>query len=235
MAIESDKGKEIPRSIRVGLIGAIASGKSTLSKILVDSGEFSGVSEAYRENPFLGGFYSNPSRYSFLSQQFYLDSAVDNSSRINILSDAPLVLDPDIEMNRIFAETQHQMGWMTNIQMLKYNNRYRQYESEGKIIRPDIYIVLEAPVEILLQRIGERVAKDSREYEKCFVDDPAWQKYLAQLCENINEWLNKKWIEDKFPPIARIKTASGNIAGYGYEEVKNYLGYYQARGVFTNK
>jgi len=82
--------------MRIEICGGIASGKTTLARLLRRAG-FAPVLEEFRRNPFLGAFYANPTRYaietelSFLLQHFHAIKKAA-SSRLGAC-DFSLVLD----------------------------------------------------------------------------------------------------------------------------------------------
>ncbi len=56
---------------RIEICGGIASGKTTLAKLLGQSG-FDPILENYQANPFLGAFYSDPKTYAFETEVTFL-------------------------------------------------------------------------------------------------------------------------------------------------------------------
>lgn len=51
--------------MRIEICGGIASGKTTLAKLLEENGIGKAIYENFEKNPFWEAFYKNPSKYAF--------------------------------------------------------------------------------------------------------------------------------------------------------------------------
>jgi len=197
------------RHLRIGIMGATGSGKTTYANILRDRCGFCVPEENFPENPYLEGFYRDPVKYCFDSEKFFLEAKVEQLAKVE--DSLVGVVDPDIEMDGIFARTQRQMGWMSYNQYCAYSELY--VEAKKKVKRPDIYFAVIAPPDVVKERIKIR----GREFEKWLFEDAERLRYIDLLCKNTEEWMWKKMREPGFPPVERIRSGSYYFA-QGEEE-----------------
>lgn len=164
----------------IGMLGAIGSGKSTLSKVLSDSLDIKRIEENFPLNPFLKGFYDSPKEYSFRSQLWFLKSTVDQMMDTPELhSKKEVILDPANEMNYLFAKTHLDMGWMSKDEFEIYESLYKILRDKSGIKKPDVYIAMSAGIDLLMARILGR----GRSFEtKMLQENPG---YLVKLNSNI--------------------------------------------------
>ncbi|OGM27240.1 hypothetical protein A2692_02880, partial [Candidatus Woesebacteria bacterium RIFCSPHIGHO2_01_FULL_39_95] len=192
MAAENLELKErIDNNLRyplIGVVGPMGSGKSTLSELMVQLWNVPDYpvrkcEELYEENPFLSDFYRDPKRYSFSCQTFFLESKARQLTKIMPnLSQGSIIVDPALEMDRIFARTQASVGWMTDAELAMYENLYDLLIEERGIIDPDLYLVVNASPDVIRQRVKER----GREFElKILRDRP---DYFDNLCYQVADF-----------------------------------------------
>ncbi|MEW5756524.1 MAG: deoxynucleoside kinase [Pseudomonadota bacterium] len=147
--------------------GPIGVGKTTLARRLTESFGGELVRELADENPFLERFYRDPRTAALPTQLFFLFQRARQISALR-QSDmfAPLyVSDFMFEKDRLFA------------QLLLDEEEYKLYDQvfnglAVELIRPDLVIYLQAPVEVLQKRIAKRGIA----FERHITDD-----YLARL------------------------------------------------------
>ena len=168
-----------PRSIRVGILGTIGAGKSTLASMLGERWGVAPVTEIFGENPYLKLFYENPAAYSFLSQVWFLEKKVKQLSSIN--TETAQIVDPALEMDSIYAMAHHRSGWMTDTEWALYKQLFRTLlsKNEKSPISSDFYIIVKASPEVIQRRIASR----GREFERR-ID----AGYTTLLAECIDEW-----------------------------------------------
>lgn len=149
--------------------GPIGVGKTTLARKLADSFDCNILLEGASANPFLEKFYEKPEAYALPTQLHFL---LQRTQELNELKQSDLfnpirVADYLLEKDRIFAEI------TLNEDEL---NLYEQvYENLTVNIRqPDMVIYLQAPVEVLLDRIDKRGLKHERMIETA---------YLERICD----------------------------------------------------
>jgi len=141
--------KQAPRFIAVE--GPIGVGKTSLTKRLAESFNYELLLENAEENPFLDRFYQNPKQHALATQLFFLFQRAQQieESRQSDLFEPVRVSDFLIDKDRLFAEL--------NLEKDEYNLYHKVYQH--LVIdapKPDLVIYLQAPTEVLLQRIQKR-------------------------------------------------------------------------------
>lgn len=137
--------------------GPIGVGKTTLARRLAHSFHSDLVLEIPEENPFLSQFYRDPRRTAlptqlhFLFQRAQQIKALRQSDMFSPVQVADYLMDKD----RLFARLN-----LTSDELNLYNLVYQQLAIDALI--PDLVIYLQAPVEVLRDRIGRR----RNEYER---------------------------------------------------------------------
>ena len=141
--------KQAPRFIAVE--GPIGVGKTSLTKRLAETFNYELLLENAEENPFLDRFYQNPKQHALATQLFFLFQRAQQieESRQSDLFEPVRVSDFLIDKDRLFAEL--------NLEKDEYN-LYRKVYQHLVIDapKPDLVIYLQAPTEVLLQRIQKR-------------------------------------------------------------------------------
>lgn len=87
---------------RVEVCGGIASGKTTLAKLLEQSGGL-GSYEDFRKNPFWEMFYEDPAAYSFETEVTFLLQHY-NQAKQSCLDDGLLVMDTSLVLDLAYAD-----------------------------------------------------------------------------------------------------------------------------------
>lgn len=149
--------------------GPIGVGKTTLARRLAHSFATELLLEQAEENPFLARFYDDPRRAALQTQLFFL---FQRARQMQELRQADLfapvrVADFLIEKDRLFA------------QVTLDDDEYRLYDQVYSHLtidapRPDLVIYLQAPVDVLLNRIARR----GRNFERQL--DPDYLRRLAE-------------------------------------------------------
>jgi deoxyadenosine/deoxycytidine kinase len=158
---------DIPRYIVIE--GPIGVGKTSLAKRLAE--DFGGdlLLEGAEENPFLERFYRNPRHAALPTQLFFLFQRARQMQELR-QSDmfSPVrVGDFLLEKDRLFAQLT-----LDDDELNLYEQIYANLTLDAP--RPDLVIYLQAPVEVLL----ERVKKRGRNFER-FIET----NYLERLVE----------------------------------------------------
>ena len=140
---------QAPRFIAVE--GPIGVGKTSLTKRLAETFNYELLLENAEENPFLDRFYQNPKQHALATQLFFLFQRAQQieESRQSDLFEPVRVSDFLIDKDRLFAEL--------NLEKDEYNLYHKVYQH--LVIdapKPDLVIYLQAPTEVLLQRIQKR-------------------------------------------------------------------------------
>ncbi len=147
--------------------GPIGVGKTTLVNQLAELARSRVILEIFEENPFLADFYQDRGKYAFQTELFFLLSRFRQQQQITQQSLFAEVTLSDylFHKNLIFSGlTLEDAEWALYLDV---------YEAlSPQVVTPDLVVVLDAPLDILLARIRER----GRSYEKDFDAD-----YLEEL------------------------------------------------------
>lgn len=170
----------------IAVEGVIGAGKTTLADMLSKTIGSSIILEEFEQNPFLEEFYSDPKRYAFQTQIFFLLSRfrqVQEMRQVDLFRQK-IVSDYLFEKDRIFATLN-----LSEKEMKLYDGIARLMEKE--IPAPDLVIYLQASTKRLMENISRR----GRSYEKNM--DP---EYIAAL----NELYNKFFFHYSKAPVLVI-------------------------------
>jgi deoxyadenosine/deoxycytidine kinase len=172
----------------IAIEGVIGAGKTSLCTKL---GEMLGarvVLELFEENPFLKNFYSDPDRYAFQTQIFFLLTRYKQQRNLSQadLFHRFLVTDYIFEKDKIFA--------YLNLQ----DEELKLYETlvssiEHNIVQPDLVVYLQSSVPRLMQNIKHR----GRSFENSMAEE-----YIRDL----NEAYNYFFFRHKATPLLIVNS-----------------------------
>ncbi|MEX0740202.1 MAG: deoxynucleoside kinase [Pseudohongiella sp.] len=139
----------IPHYIAVE--GPIGVGKTSLAKRLAETFNYDIVLEKPEDNPFLERFYRNPKQHALATQLFFL---FQRSQQLQELKQDDLfepvrVADFLIDKDMLFARQN-----LDPDEFLLYQNVYQHLTIDAPV--PELVIYLQAPTQVLLQRIQKR-------------------------------------------------------------------------------
>ena len=141
----------------IAVEGPIGVGKTSLARLL--SKELNGrvVLEETESNPFLKDFYRDRRKYAFQTQIFFLLSRYQQQkelAQMELFKEA-VIADYIFAKDRIFA-------WLNlnEKELALYEQIYRLLD--GRLVKPDLVIFLQATPEVLMERIKRR----DKEYER---------------------------------------------------------------------
>lgn len=165
-AIET--GSKLPGYIVIE--GPIGVGKTTLANRLAQSFGSDLLLEGAHENPFLEKFYENPKAAALPTQLFFLLQRARQlkAMRQDDMFNPVRVADFLIEKDRLFAELT-----LDADELDLYEQVYNGLTID--VPRPDLVVYLQAPVEVLLERIQKRGLKHEHFIEAA---------YLQRLCDS---------------------------------------------------
>ncbi len=196
--------------------GSIGAGKTTLTKMIARDFDLRLVLEEFSENPFLSNFYSNPERYAFPVELFFM-------------TERHKQLQEELTQQNLF-----QSGTVADYFFLKtlLFARHTLNEEENRLFQrlfdilnagfphPDILLYLHRPVPELLKNIKKR----GRSYEQ---DMKA--SYLEQVQ---NAYLNYFKTVNEFPVVILEMEGHDFLENKeNYELIKRVLGKSYPKGV----
>ena len=168
----SEMNLQVPRFLVVE--GPIGVGKTSLVCRLAGHLGADTLLEQAEENPFLQRFYENRRQAAFPAQLYFLFQRSRQWSELqqNDLFRQYLIADFMLEKDRLFA------GINLDSEELKlYEQVYARLTMQAP--PPDLVVYLQAPVEVLMQRIEKRARQQEAKIDR---------DYLQQLCEAYNEF-----------------------------------------------
>ncbi len=145
--------------------GPIGVGKTTLARRLASSFGSNMLLEAADENPFLEKFYENPRSAALPTQLHFL---LQRTRQLKMLKQDDMfnpvrVADFLIQKDRLFAELT-----LDPDELDLYEQVYANLTLD--IQKPDLVVYLQAPVEILLERISKRGIKYEKWIEAAYLE-----------------------------------------------------------------
>ncbi|HEY4750630.1 MAG TPA: deoxynucleoside kinase [Steroidobacteraceae bacterium] len=170
--------------------GPIGVGKTSLARRLCISLSAQGIYEQSAANPFLERFYKNPRAGALPTQLYFL---LQRAQQLSALKQADLfapvrVADFLLEKDRLFARVT-----LDDAEYALYEQLYAKLDIQAP--KPDLVVYLQAPVEVLL----ERIAKRGVEYEQ-YID--------RQYLERLNEAYARLFHEFEAAPLLIVNAAS---------------------------
>ena len=141
--------KALPRYIAVE--GPIGVGKTSLTRRLAETFNYDLLLEKAEDNPFLERFYQDPRRHALSTQLFFLFQRTQQLQELRQedMFEPVRVADFLIDKDRLFAQQN-----LDQDEYELYLNVYNHLTIDAPI--PDLVIYLQAPIEVLLERIQQR-------------------------------------------------------------------------------
>ena len=170
--------------------GPIGVGKTTFVKLLAEVFQAETVLERAEENPFLSKFYGDTDKFAFQTQIFFLLTRYQQQQEIlqaelfrqNIISDYLFAKD------RIFAYLN-----LSEDELVLYEWIYQLLDQ--RVVKPDLVIYLQAPVQVLLKRIRKRALWYEKEMD---------QEYLKRVSKAYNTF----FFHYKDTPLLVVNTSN---------------------------
>ena len=175
--------------------GPIGVGKTSLVRRLGRSFGSELVLEQDSENPFLERFYRNPRAAAFQTQLYFL---FQRSRQLQDLRQADLfenvrVADYMLEKDRLFARLT-----LDDEEFALYEQVYERLALDAP--SPDLIVYLQAPVDVLLERIARRGIEYEQQIER---------RYLERLAEGYARF----FLEYDAAPVLTVNAAEIDPVG----------------------
>ena len=183
------KTPDIPHQFIV-IEGPIGVGKSTLTRRLCASLGAEAVLEQAAENPFLERFYRNPRDGALPAQLYFLFQRAQQLAALNQQDMfAPLrVADYLLEKDRLFARVT-----LDDAEFGLYEQVYTKLDVQAP--KPDLVVYLQAPVDVLVERIAKRGIRYEQQIERAYL-------------ERLNEAYARFFHEYEAAPLLIVNAAS---------------------------
>jgi deoxyadenosine/deoxycytidine kinase len=145
--------------------GTIGVGKTSLAKRLAASFNAALMLERAEDNPFLERFYRNPRAAALPAQLFFLFQRAKQleSLRQHDLFAEAHVSDYLFDKDRLFARLNLEAD-----ELDLYEQVYARLALE--VPRPDLVIYLQAPTDVLLERIAQRGIRYEQQIERAYLE-----------------------------------------------------------------
>jgi deoxyadenosine/deoxycytidine kinase len=158
--------------------GNIASGKTSLTERLGARLGWRAAFESVDDNPYLADFYADMHQWSFHLQVFFLGHRAHQHLELAHGPESAIADRSIYEDAHIFARALYHLGNLSERDYRAYRQVFDQVVSG--LPRPDLLLYLQAPVEVLMARIGQR----GRAIERGITPD-----YLSLLETFYAEWI----------------------------------------------
>ena len=172
------------------LEGPIGVGKTSLARRLCASLEAEPVLEQAAENPFLERFYRNPRDGALPAQLYFLFQRAQQLAALNQQDMfAPLrVADYLLDKDRLFARVT-----LDDAEFSLYEQVYTKLDVQAP--KPDLVVYLQAPVDVLLERIAKRGIRYEQQIDRAYL-------------ERLNEAYARFFHEYEAAPLLIVNAAS---------------------------
>lgn len=167
------------------LAGTIGAGKSSLTEMISNELGTKALYESVDDNEVLPLFYSDPNKYAFLLQIYFLNKRF--ASIKEALSDDNNVLDRSIYEDSLLFHLNADLGRANDIEVKVYDellkNMLQELEGSNLKKRPDLLIHIKVSFETMLKRISKR----GRDFEQ-IEHDPTLYNYYQELNARYDQW-----------------------------------------------
>jgi deoxyadenosine/deoxycytidine kinase len=158
--------------------GNIASGKTSLVERLGARLGWRTAFEAVADNPYLADFYADMRQWSFHLQVFFLGHRALQHLELAHCPESAIADRSIYEDAHIFARALYHLGNISERDYHSYRTVFDQVVAG--LPRPDLLLYLQAPVRVLMERIGDR----GRAMERGITPE-----YLSLLETFYEEWI----------------------------------------------
>jgi deoxyguanosine kinase len=162
----------------IAIEGVLGVGKTSFARQLSQDLSARLVLEEVDNNPFLDKFYKDMKGNALQTQLFFLLNRAKQQEPLKQMDlfNKKIVADYLIEKDRIFA-----FITLDENELNLYEKVYSAVVNEGKLLKPDLVVYLQASVEVLIERIKKR----GRGFEKNIPKD-----YVYNLSQAYNHYFS---------------------------------------------
>lgn len=159
----------------IAIEGVIGVGKTSLARLLQESLDARLVLEAFEENPFLSDFYSDPDRYAFQTQIFFLLSRYRQQREMAGV---------DLRASTVLADYTFQKDALFAQLNLKGDELDTYHEVHGalaeRIPDPDLIVYLQVSTDMAMKRITMRDRPYERQMSRAYIErlNQAYEDYF---------------------------------------------------------
>jgi deoxyadenosine/deoxycytidine kinase len=145
--------------------GPIGVGKSSLARRLAESLNGQLLLEQADQNPFLERFYKNPRAAAFQTQLFFLFQRARQLEEVRQedLFGAVRIADYLLDKDRLFARIT-----LDDAEYSLYERVYERVVIDAP--KPDLVVYLQAPVDVLMDRIAKRGIRYEQSIERSYLE-----------------------------------------------------------------
>lgn len=167
------------------LSGTIGAGKSTLAGIMSEELGTEAFYESVDDNEVLPLFYSDPQKYAFLLQIYFLNKRFDSIK--TALSHDNNVLDRSIYEDSLLFHLNADLGRANDIEVKVYDDLLANMLEEIDVLKykkkPDLLVHIKVSFDTMLKRIEKR----GRDFEQ-IKNDPSLYDYYKELNHRYEKW-----------------------------------------------
>lgn len=171
----------------ITMAGMIGVGKTTYTNYMAGMFNAEPLFEEVSENPILDAYYSEPTKYAFSLQIYFLNQRIKSIKRGMRLDRA--ILDRSIYEDALFTQVNNMNGNISDVEWNLYQDLLANMMDDIRIIsentnqQPELLVYLTGPFDMILEKIKRR----GRSYEQ--VDGrPDLLAYYQQLYTMYGEW-----------------------------------------------
>ncbi|MGX7205481.1 deoxynucleoside kinase [Enterococcus pingfangensis] len=165
--------------------GTIGAGKSSLTDMLSQEMNSKPFYENVDDNEVLPLFYSNPEKYTFLLQIFFLNKRF--LAMKDALKQADNVLDRSIYEDSLLFHLNADLGRVSQDEVIQYDNlldtMLKELELAAPQKSPDLLVHIKVSFDVMLERIEKR----GRDYEQ-IATNPELFDYYRLVNQRYQQW-----------------------------------------------
>lgn len=171
----------------ITMAGMIGVGKTTYTQHMANMFQAEPLFEEVSENPILDAYYSEPTKYAFSLQIYFLNQRVKSIKRGMKFDRA--ILDRSIYEDALFTQVNNINGNISDVEWQLYQDLLANMMDDVRIISestnqsPELLVYLHAPFDLVLEKIKRR----GRPYEQV-EGRPDLLAYYKQLHTLYGEW-----------------------------------------------